>query len=83
MVFARLKLNDYTNKVLNVIKAKFELNDKSEALNKFAEICGDEVVEKEANDQYVKKILEIDQRHMKRYGNKKMTLKELDSLCEL
>ncbi len=83
MVFARLSLNDYTKKVLNVIKAKFDLNDKSEALNKFAEMYGEDLVEKQSNDQYIKKILEIDQRHMKKYGHKKMSLKELDRLCEV
>ncbi len=83
MVSAQVDLNDYTNWVLKVIKAKFNLRDKSEAINKFAEIYGDELVEKEANDQYVKKVLEISNRHMKKYGNRKMTLKELDALCEM
>ena len=83
MVFARLNLNEYTNKVLNVVKAKFDLKDKSEALNKFAQAYGDEIVEREAKDQYIKKILEIDERHMKKYGNKSMSLKELDKFCEV
>ncbi|HIH30372.1 TPA: DUF2683 family protein [Candidatus Micrarchaeota archaeon] len=81
MVFAQLDLDDYTNRVLNVIKAKFGLKDKSEAINKFAELYGDEMVEKEANDQYVKKALEISERHLKKYGNRKMGMKELDALC--
>ena len=82
MVFARLNLSEYANKVLNVVKAKFNLKDKSEALNKFAEMCGEEIVEREANDDYIKKIIQIDERHIKKYGNKKMTIKELDMLCE-
>ena len=81
MVFAQVELDDYTNRVLNVLKAKFGLKDKSEAINKFAEMYGEELVEKEANDQYVKKVLETAERHMKKYGNRKMTLKELDALC--
>jgi len=43
---------------------------------------GDDVVEKEANDKYIKKILGIDERHMKKYAYKKMSIKELDKLCE-
>ena len=82
MVLARLSMDEYTNRVLNVIKARFGLKDKSEALNRFAEIYGDDVVEKEANDKYIKKILEIDERHMKKYAYKKMSIKELDKLCE-
>lgn len=83
MVLARMELNEYTNQVLNVIKAKFNLHDKSEALNKLAEIAGDEFVEREASDEYIKKVIEIDKRHVKKYGKKKMTLKELDKLCEV
>jgi len=82
MVLARLSINEYSNKVLNVIKARFGLKDKSEALNRFAEMYGDDVVEKEANDKYIKKILGIDERHMKKYAYKKMSIKELDKLCE-
>jgi Protein of unknown function (DUF2683) len=83
MVFAQVELDEYTNRVLNVLKAKFGLKDKSEAINKFAEMYGEELVEKEANDQYVKKVLEIAEKHMKIHGNRKMTLKELDRLCEM
>ncbi len=81
MVFARIDISEYTNRVLNVIKAKFGLKDKSEALNKFAEIFGQEFVEKEASDEYIKKIIEIDERHMKKYGRKSMGIRELDKLC--
>lgn len=83
MISARLTLNEYTNRVLNVVKAKFSLKDKSEALNKFVEIYGDEEVDMDAKEEYIKKILEIDERHMKKYDNRKMTLKELDKLCEV
>ena len=81
MVTARVNLTDYSNRVFNVIKAKFGLSDKSEAINKMADIFGDEFVEKEAKEEYVKKILETEEKHMKKYGYKKMTLKELDKIC--
>jgi len=83
MVWARLNLTEYANQVLNVIKAKFKLNDKSEALNKFAEMFGGKMVEKEAKDEYIKKVIEIDEKHMKKYGKRRMTIKELDQLCEV
>ncbi|MBU2639402.1 MAG: DUF2683 family protein [Nanoarchaeota archaeon] len=83
MVFARISLNEYSNKVLNVVKAKFDLKDKSQAINKFLEIFGEEVVEKEANDQYIKKIIESTETHFKKYGKRKMSLKDLDKLCEV
>jgi len=81
MVYARIDLTEYANKVINVVKAKFDLKDKSEAINKFTEIYGDEFVEKEATDEYIKKVIEIDQRHFKKYGYKKLSLKDFDELC--
>jgi len=83
MISARLTLSEYTNRVLNVVKAKFGLKDKSEALNRFVELYGDEEVGMEAKEDYIKKVLEIDQRHVNKYANRKMTLKELDKLCEV
>ncbi len=81
MVFARVEINEYTNQVLNMIKVKFRLNDKSEALDKFAEMCGDEFVEKEANEEYVKKIIKICDEHRKKHPLRKMSIEELDKLC--
>jgi len=81
LVSAQVYLDDYTNHVLNVIKAKFGLTDKSDAINKLAEIYGEDYVEKDANGEYVKKILDIEERHLKKYGNRKMSLKDLDALC--
>ncbi|MBN1502898.1 DUF2683 family protein [Candidatus Woesearchaeota archaeon] len=81
MITARIQLDEYSNKVLNVIKAKYDLKDKSEAINKFVEIYGDDVVEKEPKEEYIKKVLEIIDEDRKKYGHKKMSLAELDSLC--
>ena len=83
MVYARITLNEYTNKVLNVIKAKFDLRDKSEAINKFIDMFGDEIVEKEAKDEYVKKIIALEKKHLQKYGVRKMSLQELDAHCDI
>jgi hypothetical protein len=72
MVSARVELGGYANKVLGIIKIKFGLKDKSEALNKFIELYGEAVIEKEASEEYSKKALEIADRHMKKYGHRKM-----------
>lgn len=81
MILARLKINNYANQVLNVVKAKFNLNDKSEALNKLAEIYGDEFVDKEANEEYTKKIITICDKHLQKHPKRRMSIKELDTLC--
>ncbi|MFW6283440.1 MAG: antitoxin [Minisyncoccales bacterium] len=82
-ISARVELNDYANRVLGIIKIKFGLKDKSEALNKFIELYGGETMEKKVSDEYVKKVVEIAKRHFDQYKNKKMGLKELDNLCEM
>ena len=81
-VSARVELDEYANKVLNIVKIKFGLKDKSEALNKFVELYGEEVVEKEVSEEYVQKIITTANQHLQKYGTRKMTLKELDQLCE-
>ncbi|MDO8460738.1 MAG: DUF2683 family protein, partial [Nanoarchaeota archaeon] len=81
-ISARVTLNEYTNKVLGVIKAKYGLKDKSEAVNKFIELYGEDVIENEASDEYLKKVIELTDRHMKKYGKKKMSLVELDKIIE-
>ena len=83
MISARVELDDYTNRVLGIIKIKFGLRDKSEALNKFIELYGEEIMEKQASEEYIKKIIDVTKRHFEKYGNKKMTLQELDKLCEV
>lgn len=83
MVSARVELNDYTNRVLGIIKLKFGLRDKSDALNKFIELYGGEIMEKEASGEYTKKIISMTKKHLEKYKDKKMTLQELDNLCEI
>ena len=80
-ISARVELSPYANKVLVVLKAKYGLKDKSEAIDKFAELYGDEIVEKDANGEYVKKMIEGVDKHMKKYGHRKMSIEELDKLC--
>ena len=82
MISARVELNDYVNRVLGVLKIKYGLKDKSEAINKFVELYGENVMEREASEQYAKKVIEITERHFKKYRNRKMTIAELNKLCE-
>lgn len=80
MTTARVFLDDYSNTVLNVIKAKYSLKDKSEALNRFIRAYGNAEVEPEVKESYIKKILELDEEHVKKYGNRKMGKGELEKL---
>lgn len=82
VVSARIELSEYANKVLNMIKIKFSLKDKSEAINKFVELYGEDVIEKEASDEYVLKVVNLVNEHMKKHPNRRMTIEELDKLGE-
>ena len=82
-ISARVDLNDYANRVLGVLKAKYRLKDKSEAINKFVELYGEEVVEREANEKYVKEMIRGVNAHFKKYGHKNMSFEELYALCEV
>ncbi|HIH13821.1 MAG TPA: DUF2683 family protein [Nanoarchaeota archaeon] len=81
VVAMNLHVSEYASRVLGVVKEKFGLKDKSEAMDKFAEMFGDEFIDKEAKDEYIKKIIEIEKRHIAKYNQKKMTLAEFDRLC--
>lgn len=79
-VALNLKVDAYTRKVLGVIKEKYGLKDMGQALDKFAHTFGDEYVEKELSEDYVKKILAIEKEHDQKHPNRRMTMKEMDEL---
>lgn len=81
MVNLRAQISDYANRVLGVIKEKYGLKDKSEAINKFAEMFGEEFIEKEVKEEAIKELIKTCNDHIKRRGLKKMSIKELDKLC--
>lgn len=80
-ISARVELGDYSNRVLGIIKIKYGLNDKSEAINKFIELYGDDVLDLEASPEYTKKVIGLANKHMKKHGFKKMSVNELDKFC--
>lgn len=80
-VTMNVRVRDYTSRVLGVVKEKYGLRDKGEALDKFAELYGDEYIGKEVREEVVKEMLESCDRHIKKYGFRKMSAAELDRLC--
>ncbi len=76
-----LHVSKYGSRVLGVIKEKFDLKDKSEAFDKFTEMFGEEFVEKEIKDKVVLDVIKSCNSHIKKYGYKSMSLKELEKLC--
>ncbi|MBW2965702.1 DUF2683 family protein [Candidatus Woesearchaeota archaeon] len=56
MVQAIININEHANRILNIIKAKFGLKDKSEAIDLMAEQYEEEILEPELRPEYVKKL---------------------------
>ncbi|MBU0758313.1 MAG: DUF2683 family protein [Nanoarchaeota archaeon] len=83
MTQARFELDDYTARVLDVIKGKFGLKNRNEALQKFAIEKGSEYVEPTPNPMVLKELDAISEAHMKKYGRRSMTDKELDRILSL
>lgn len=56
---AIVRISDKANRVLNIIKAKYELKDKSEAINFMAKEYEEEILEPELRPEYIKKLEKI------------------------
>ncbi len=59
MVQALIKITDHTNRVLNIIKAKYGLKDKSETIDLMAEQYEEEILEPELRPEYIEKAKKI------------------------
>ena len=59
MVQAIIKISERTNRVLNIVKAKYGLKDKSEAINAMAEEYENDIMEPELRPEYIKKLSKI------------------------
>ncbi|MDD3245005.1 MAG: DUF2683 family protein [Candidatus ainarchaeum sp.] len=83
MINARIQLDPEANRILNMFKAKYDLKDKSEAINKFVLIHSklDKFDNLEVKDDYVYKMEEGVSKFLKSNPNfKSMTKKEFDAL---
>ena len=59
MVQAIINIEDQTNRVLNIVKAKFGLKDKSQAIDLMAKQYEESVLEPELRPEYLKKLEKI------------------------
>jgi hypothetical protein len=55
MVQALINVSEKTNRLLNILKAKYGLKDKSEAIDLMAELYEKELLEPELRPEYLKK----------------------------
>lgn len=57
---AIINIDDHTNRILNIVKAKYGLKDKSAAIIKMAEEYEDLILEPELKPEYIEKLREIE-----------------------
>ena len=60
MVKAIVDISHRANRVINVIKAKYDLRDKSQAINKMAEEFEEFILEPELRPEYIEKLRRIE-----------------------
>ena len=76
-------MDDYTARVLDVVKGKFGLKNRSEALKKLALEAGNEYIELAPNEMMLKELDAIYEGHKKKHGNRKMSDAKLKKLLSL
>lgn len=59
MVQAIIDISEKTNRVLNIVKAKYGLKDKSQAIDMVAEHYENEIMEPELRPDYIEKLSKI------------------------
>ena len=80
MVKAIININESTNRLLNILKAKYGLKDKSEAIDKMAEEYEEEILEPELRPEYVEKIRNIEKHgRFKKYTSIKELRDEIEN----
>jgi len=57
MVKAIVNIDEKANRILNIVKAKENLKDKSEAINLILNIYGKEMLESELKPEFIKELL--------------------------
>ena len=80
MTQVRLDIDEYTVRVLDVVKGKFGLKNRSEALKRFAHTYGEKYVLPPVNESVLRELDNLHDKHIKKYGYRGMSEEELDKL---
>lgn len=59
MVQAMIEIPEEANHILNIVKARYNLKTKSEAIAKIVIECGESIIEPELRPEYLKKLKRI------------------------
>ena len=69
MVKAIVDLDEHANRVINIIKAKYDLKDKSDAINVMAKRYEEELLDPELKPEYIEKLKKIEKQKTKKIKN--------------
>ncbi|MBR9693447.1 DUF2683 family protein [Candidatus Woesearchaeota archaeon] len=79
MVQAMIKIGEQTNRVLNIVKAKYGLKDKSRAIELVVSGYESEFLEPELRPEYVEKIKKIKKGKFHRYDSVDALRKQIEN----
>ena len=78
----RAEIENYTSRVLGVVKERYGLKDKAAALDYFADLYGEDYVGHEVKEEVLEEVLEMSKKYHQKQGSfKKLSKNELDKLC--
>jgi len=60
MVQAMIEIPEEANHILNIVKARYKLKTKSEAIAKIVLECGESIIEPEIRPEYLKKLKKME-----------------------
>ncbi len=69
MVQAVVKLSEHSNRILNIVKAKYGLRDKSEAIEKITTEYEQEILEPELRPEFVLSVQKAQKERFKKVKN--------------
>jgi hypothetical protein len=79
MVQAVINIQEETNRILNIVKAKYGLKDKSQAIELVVSEYEENFLEPELRPEYVEKIEDLEKRgKFKRYKSLRSLRKEIE-----
>ena len=78
MVQAVINIDENTNRVLNIVKGKYGLKNKSEAVNLVIGKFEEEFLEPELRPEYKEKLLKIDKGKFKKFSSIEELRKDIE-----
>ncbi|MEK6757733.1 MAG: DUF2683 family protein [Nanoarchaeota archaeon] len=79
MVQAMIEIPENVNHILNIVKARYNLKTKSEAIAKIVIECGANIIEPELRPEYLEKLRKIEEEG---YGETFKSIKQLRKKIE-